>query len=353
MDEEFGEWMRRFGFTEKEIETYEAILEHGPATASEIARETDVSKRHVYNIAEELERREFVVINDFVNPTRVEPAEPDRIYRTLREEAERMYQTLELRYQQQDGRREGVNVLKSRTAVIRRIRTMISSAENRIAISLPSEIVTTLEDDLRDTVDDGVTVLLLLFGGHHGNDEVPDVSLTGLADVVRYRDTEAPVLVAEDRKAGLASRRGAMTQPQSQVNAIFFGKSYLERVVYSALMNTDWVLADEIHTRPPDELPHTYTHIRQAVINAALHERAGHSLRAEVEVRGDSDSERTERLSGDVVGLKQRLVEPTSDPKPGQCSLDLWDGNERRRVGGIDAHIEDYRAYSITLYRDD
>lgn len=353
MDEQFGEWMRRFGFTEKEIETYDAVLECGPATAKEIADQTDVSKRHVYNITEELERREFVVINDFVNPTRIEPAEPDRIYRTLREEAERMYQTLELRYQRQDGRREGVNVLKSRNAVVRRIRTMISSAENRVAISLPSEIVTTLEDDLRNAMDDGVTILLLLFGGHHGNEAVPDVSLTGVGDVVRYRDNEAPVLVAQDRKTGLVSRRGAMTQPQSQVNAIFFGKSYLERVVFSVLMNTDWILADEVHTRPPDELPHTYTHIRQAVINAALHERAGHSLRAEVEVRGDSDSERTEPLSGDVVGLKQRLVEPTTDPKPGQCSLDVWDGNERRRIGGIHAHMEDYRAYSITLYRDD
>lgn len=352
MDEEFGEWMRRFGFTEKEVETYDAILENGPATASDIATETDVSKRHVYNIAEKLERREFVVINDFVNPTRIEPAEPDRVYRTLREEAEQMYQTLELRYQQQDGRHEGVNVLKSRSTVVRRIRAMVSSAEDRIAISLPSEIVTTLGEDLREAVNDDVTVLLLLFGGHRG-DDIPGVSLEGVGDVVRYSDTEVPVLVAVDRKAGLVSRRGALTQPNSQVNAIFFGKSYLERVVFSAMINTDWVMADEIHTTPPDALPHTYTNIRQAVINAALHERANRTLRAEVEARAAGNGEKTRHLSGEVVGLRQRLVEPTSDANPGQCSLHLWDGNERKSVGGSDAHMEEYRAYSITLERAD
>jgi len=353
MDEEFGEWMRRFGFTEKEVETYDAILEHGPATASEIAEATDVSKRHIYNIAEELERREFVIINDFVNPTRIEPAEPDRIYRTLREEAERMYQTLELRYQQEDGRREGVNVLKSRSAVIRRIRTMVSSAEDRIVISLPSEVVTTLGEDLRSAVDDGVTVLLLLFGGHGGDRDIPDVSLSGLGDVVRFSETEVPVLAAVDRKAGLVSRRGALTQPTSQVNAIFFGKPYLERIVFSALMNTFWIMADEVYTTDPDDLPHTYTYIRKAVINAALHRRAGREVRAEVEVRTDSDGERTEHLSGDVVALKQRLVEPTSDANPGQCSIHLWDGTEKRRVGGSDAYMEEYRAYSITLKEAD
>jgi len=260
-----------------------------------------------------------------------------------------MYQTLELKYQQQDDRREGVNVLKSRSAVVRRIRTMVSTAENRIAISLPSEIVPTLGKDLRNAVDDDITVLLLLFGGHGG--DIPDVSLAGLGDVVRYSETEVPVLAAVDRKAGLVSRRGALTQPASQVNAIFFGKSHPERVVFNALMNTDWVMADEVYTTEPDDLPHTYSNSRQAIINAALHERNGHELRAEVEVCGEHDGERTEQLSGDIVVLKQRLVEPTSDAKLGQCSLHIWDGNERRSVGGIDAHMEEYRAYSITLQR--
>jgi len=76
MDTEFSEWIQRFGFTDKEVETYDAILEHGPATASEIADETEVSKRHVYNIAGELERREFVVINDFVNRRGSNPPNP-------------------------------------------------------------------------------------------------------------------------------------------------------------------------------------------------------------------------------------------------------------------------------------
>lgn len=54
--------MRQFGLTEKEEEMYIAILEERSATATEIAKRTDVSKRHVYNIAQKLKERELALL---------------------------------------------------------------------------------------------------------------------------------------------------------------------------------------------------------------------------------------------------------------------------------------------------
>jgi len=353
MDEGFRERVKRFGLTEKEVETYAAILESGSATATEIAEQTDVSKRHVYNIARKLEDREFVVINDIFNPTTIEPAPPDEVYNRINEEASKIYRDLESQYQQAGNQEEELKVLKSRKTVIEKIEELISSAESRIAISIPADIVRTLRDSLEDAVERDVTVLLVLFEDPIGNRGAPDIQLEGLAHIIRYREIEMPVLAAIDRKFAFVSPRGAITQPNSQVNAIFLGQSYLESVVFSALINSDWINADEIYTARPNGLPHTYTNFRHSVIDAALHEKNGTDLRAEVEVRARGDAGDIIELSGEVVELNQRLVAPTSGADPGQCCMRLRADGETVTVGGKDAHMEDFRAYSTTLERAD
>lgn len=349
MDEGFRERVRRFGFTSKEVETYEAILEYGPTTVPEIAEQTEVSKRHVYNIAQKLEDREFVIINDFFNPTRIEPAPPDEVYKKINEEANKFYQDLESQYQQAAGQQEGMKVLKSRKTVIEKIEQLIAASEDRIAISLPVDVVRTLRGALEEAVDNGVTVLLVLFEDPIGESMAPDIPLEGLAHVVRYRDMEMPILIAADRKFALVSPRGAITQPSSQVNAIYFGQSYLESVVFNALMNSDWLIADEIYTIRPADLPQTYTNFRHAVVDAALHSKNGARLKAEVEVRLCGDSKKATELTGEIVDLKQRLVAPVGDASPGQCCMLIRTDDGVVTVGGKDAHMENYRAYSTTL----
>jgi len=73
--------LERLGLSEKEIDTYLSILEHGEAKASTIADDAGVSKRYVYSVSEKLEDRGFVEVNDHAVPTLIR-ANPRRGRRT-------------------------------------------------------------------------------------------------------------------------------------------------------------------------------------------------------------------------------------------------------------------------------
>jgi sugar-specific transcriptional regulator TrmB len=328
-----------------------AILQKGPATATEIANCSDVSKRHVYNIARKLEDREFVIINDYLSPTTIEPAPPESVYERLQEEARNVYQKLESLHQSSEEQRSDIKVLKSRVTVLKKIQNLISSATERIAMCIPADFVPKLRDPLREAVENGVTVILLLFENPMNEGNSPDIPLEGLAHVIRYRENEVPVLFAVDRESALVSQRGVITQPNSQVNAIFMVKSYLESVVFSSMINSSWIIADQIYTRSPDPLPAQYTNFRQAVINAALHRQEDTDLSVTLEARPSRETAEITELTGEIVDIKQRLVEPIADARPGQCCLHVDVGSETVTVGGKDAHIEDYSTYSTTLER--
>lgn len=349
MDRHFREQIEHLGLTRKEAETYMAILEMGPATATDVASRTDVSKRHVYNIARKLEERQFVIINDYLNPTTIEPAPPDKVYERLQEEAEEVYRELESVYQDGMAENADIKVFKSQVTVVEKIQELVASADDRIAISAPVDFVPELREGLRDAVDRGVTVLLLVFEDQSRFSTVPNVSLDGIGHVIRYRESDIPVLLAIDREHALVAPRGVIDRKDSEVNAIFLGKSYLESVVFNALMNSSWVVAEELFTTPPEPLPHTFTNFRLAAINAALHRNDGTELRADVECRSSENAGPMIEVSGTVVGMKQRLVEPVDDADPGQCCMLLDVGNETVSIGGKDAKVEDYSAYSTTL----
>lgn len=348
MDESFRRRIERLGFTEKEVEAYEAIIESGSTTAAEIAERTGISKRHVYNITERLEDRELIIINNYFHPTTIEPARPEEVYETMKREANEIYEELESRYQSRT-RREEFRVLKSKQTVMGRIQQLIDRAEDTIALSLPARVVADLRKSLEDAVDREVTVLLVLFESPAGADVTSNIDLEGIGHVIKYREIDMPILMAVDRKFGLVSPRGAITQPTSEVNAIFFGQPYLESVVFRSLMNVDWMIADEIYTTEPAALPHTYTNFRTAVIDAKLHMKDGVNLRIETKVRLREDPAEVRVLTGELTELKQRLVAPIDDAHPDQCCMCLSIDGKDVTVGGKDAYLENYRAYSTTL----
>lgn len=344
-------WKRiqRFGLTEKEADTYTAILEHGPATITEIANSADISKRHVYNVAKKLESRHFVIVNDYFTPTTIEVTPPEEVYDTLRDDAEALYQEIEERYDPGMEKTEEVKVLKSRSTVVNTIIELIKDANTRIAMTVPANALPMLVDPLREAVSRDVAVLLLVFEGESNTAGLPDVDLDGVAHAIRYRNDEAPVLLAIDKTTALVSPRGAITQPHSQVNAILFGQPYLESIVFTSLISAEWSNGDQIAVGSPSELPETYTNFRRAVIDAALHRQDGTELVAEIEARPRDHSETVVDLEGEIVKVRQQLVEPETDPDPGQSCLQVRIDGEIVNVGGKDAHLEEYRAFSTTL----
>ncbi|MDS0295413.1 TrmB family transcriptional regulator sugar-binding domain-containing protein [Halogeometricum luteum] len=350
MDEELRDKIRQFGLTEKETDTYLTILQNGPATVTEIAKAAEISKRHVYTVARKLEERHLVIVNDYFTPTTIEAAPPEEVYEQLKEQASDMYRILETKYHGSN-QLDDIKVLKSRSTVINRLEEMIHASEDQLALSLPAVVIPTLQDALRDAVARDVLVLLLVFEDRTevGTDPLAGVSLDGLATLVRYRDSNQPVMLAADSKSAFVSSRGVITRPNSPVKAISIEQPYMETVVFTSLMNSLWVNSDEVSVTPPNELPHTYRNLRRAAIDATIYGERGAVITAEIEARACDHPDSVVNLVGEVEGVKQRLISPTTDPRPRQCCICLRTEEGTVTVGNHDAFFEDYRAYKTTL----
>lgn len=350
--EELNAHLKRFGLREKEIDVYLVLLEAGPTTVNEIASQADVSRRHVYTVVKKLEEHHFVEINDYITPTVIQPTSPDLIHEKITSSADEMRDKLRTNIEPGTPQTDGFEVLKSRKTVIKRIRQILREAEGQVIVTIPETLISILTESLTSAVDRGVFVLLLVFQTGNGSIDLSDVELESIAHLVRTREVEIPVLVSVDHTCALVAPRGVITQPNSQVQAVRLGQSYIEPIISKSVLNTDWSLGEEVYVTTACELPETFTSFKHAVFQSYLHERNGTSLKATVEARHIGANAESTYLTGQVVKIEQRIVNPPTTPVIGKCSLRIQvDGNETVSLGGPDAYMEDYGANRITLER--
>jgi len=87
-DRTLNDLLRRFGLSDKEVDTYLSLLAHGEAKASTVADAAGVSKRYVYSVSESLAERGFVEVNDHVVPTTIRANPPDEVINRLRSDVD-------------------------------------------------------------------------------------------------------------------------------------------------------------------------------------------------------------------------------------------------------------------------
>ncbi len=351
-DPTLSELLRQFGLSEKEIDTYLTLLEHGEAKASTIADAAGVSKRYVYSISEKLEERGFVSVNDHVVPTTIRANPPEQVIETLTGNVERMRPALESRYTNDAPASEEFEVIKSRVTVIKRIKTLLNEATEEVALSIPYERVSEVEVELRDAVDRGLLVLLVVSGVNP--DEVgpavdpTEVDFEGLASAVRAWQESMPTMVAVDRASSLVAPTEMIARSNSGKQAIAFTQDQLAPVMVGSFFGNYWPMAEEVYVTDPATLPETYRDFRHVVLQATLHLRAETDLVARVTghpVHVDAPNE----LNGRVVEVRQGLVHPSNNSFPVENALIVETQSGRYTVGGRGAFIEDFEADTVTL----
>lgn len=348
--EKLKEHLRRFGLREKEINVYLVLIKVGPTTVNEIASRTDISRRHVYTVAKKLEDHHFIEINDYITPTVIQPTPPDFIHEKITSAADEMRERLKTSIGPNTSPTDAFEVLKSRKTVIKRIRQILREAEGQVIVTIPKTLISILTESLKSAVDRGVFVLLLVFETENSTVDLSDIELGSIAHLVRTREVEIPVLVSVDHSCALVAPRGVITQPNSQVQAVRLGQSYIEPIISKSVLNTDWSLGDEIYVTTACELPQTFTNLKHAAFQAHLHIQNDMPLKAVVEARRIGASSESTYLSGQIEKIEQRIVDPPTTDVIGKCSLILRiDDNETVTIGGPDAYMEDYGVYRITL----
>lgn len=352
MDETgLADLLDQFGLSEKEIDTYLSILDHGEAKASDIATDADVSKRYVYSISEELEGRGFVEVNDHSVPTKIKAHPPSEVIEQLSGTLETMEPELERRYTSTRDEIEQFEVIKSRQTVLKRIEALLEQAIEEVTLILPATLLSQLRSTLEETVDRGVCVLLLLTGPEA--EGYPREKLDGLASAVRVWHAPAPAILTADRRFGLIAPNELLTQSNSDTNAISLAQRQLVPVLIGSFFGNYWPVAEEIHVARPAELPRTFDGFRHAVLQIALHKQQGHELVATIEGRPVAEEDGTETVEGEVVTVQQGLVNPATNSFPVENAFTIDTGERELSIGGWGAFVEDYEAQSVTVERID
>jgi len=335
--------LQRFGFSEKEVDTYLTLLEHGEAKASTIADAAGVSKRYVYSVSEELADRGFVEVDDHVVPTMIRARPPDAVIDHLVTDAEAIQPALETRHTQAERATEQFEVIKSRETVHKRIRELIDNSESEVTLSLPAHRLSVVEAELRDAVDRGVLVILLVTE----TDELPPAA-EGLASVARIWEEPMPAMLTADDRVGLVAPAEMLASAHTGTQAIVFTHPQLGPVIVGSFVGNYWPVGTEVAVADPLGLPLTETDFRKAVVQATLQLRDDTDLVARVDGRWVDTSDPVE-LEGHVVTTIQGLVEPTNSRFPIEASLTLETDGTQVTVGGEGAFIEDIEAEEVTL----
>ncbi|SFK98748.1 Sugar-specific transcriptional regulator TrmB [Halogranum rubrum] len=348
-DPTLSDLLRQFGLSDKEVDTYLTLLEHGEAKASTIAEAAGVSKRYVYSISEKLEERGFVSVNDHVVPTTIRANPPEAVIETLSGNLDQMRPELEARYSQAAPQSDEFEVVKSRVTVIKRIKSLIGGAENELSLSIPYEHLPEVADELREAVDRDVFVLLVVTGV----DPLVDLELDGVASVARAWRELMPTMVTADRISSLIAPTEMISRSNSGKQAIAFTQEQLSPVMVGSFFGNYWPSATEVYVTEPGDLPGTYTDFRSAVLQATLHLRAGFPVSARIRGRPvHSDSETTE-IDGRIVEVRQGLLSPINNDFPVQNALVVETDDGTYMVGGSGAFVEDFEAEAVELYVDE
>ncbi|MFB6152352.1 MAG: TrmB family transcriptional regulator [Haloarculaceae archaeon] len=343
-DADLREELRTFGFSDTEIDAYLAILSHGETTTREVSEDADVTQRAVYDIAERLEDRGVVRVNDHASPTTIRALPPDEAIENLSERLESIRPTLEDRFDEVEKRAPEIQVIKSRETALKRLRNAIPEAEHEVALAIPEDIYAEVVPELRDAKERDALVFLLVADLDDPEDDGHDFA--GTADVVRYWGESVPPMYAVDDDTAMIGDVGVFAGTHVDENAVFVDEENLGGSIFGVFMGAYWQASNELFVTDPDPLPKTYEWFRDAALHAHLHDQRGTAVRAEVETKEDG------HIAGPICQVRQSFVEPSTGEFTLETSFYIETDEGEVSVGGRGSFIEDYVATSVTLLPD-
>lgn len=335
------EELRVLGLSDTEIATYLALLTRGEATTSTISEDADITQRAIYDIAERLENRGLVRVNDHASPTTIRAVPPKDAIASLSERLESMTPALEDRYNETQPQAPEIQMVKSRQTALKRLRSAISGAQHEVLVAVPQHVYPNIESELRAAVERDVLVLLLL--GEVEGLEDSGRQFTGTADVVRCWNERLPFVYAVDGESAMIGSASVLSSTQTSDETVAVSETGLAGAILGLYLSAYWPAATEVYVTDPCTLPRTFDWFRQATFHAMLHHKAGTDLWADVET-DDGDS-----VSGSVTQVRQAFVEPPTNDFTLETSLYLEMDDGVVSVGGPGSFIEDYVAASVTL----
>ncbi|MFC7202757.1 TrmB family transcriptional regulator [Haloferax namakaokahaiae] len=338
-----------FGFSEKEVEVYLALLSLGEATTSTISEEADVSQQAVYTITDRLEDRGLVRVNDHASPKTIRAVPPEESMAALSSRIDSITPALTDRFNDTKPQTPELKMVKSQETAIRRLREAISKAQREIIVAIPEDIYPEIKSELEAAAERDLLIFLLVQDVE--NVEEAAERYVGVADVVRCWSENILFMFATDtqstkptaHQSALVGDALLVSGTHDTGDGVAVSERHLAGSIHGMFFSAYWPAGEEIFITDLAPLPATYDWFRQAVFQAMLHKKAGTDLWADVETTDG------ETISGKVTRVCQALVEPSTNEYTLQTSLYLETDDGEVSVGGQNAILEDYEARTVTL----
>lgn len=331
----------RFDLGEYEIDAYLTVLEHGELTASEIADRTDIPQPRVYDTVRSLSDRGLVELRES-RPMKVIAVNPQEAFSGIQSSLSSMVSDLETRYTAPARETEAVSLVKSRSTILRYFEDVIESAEFELALSMTPDLLHRFADDLREVVDAGIGVELLVTPASEAPDPEEFDYLEVATTARARRGITTPIIAVADGEYSIYATQDALRDDEDRYGVIF-NRSALGFLVSGFFGTVLWTTAERTLAANGEDraFPRRYASIRRCVKEL---QKLDGDFYATIEGR-DIETGASRVVEGEVVGFSFEAGERVAGMK-----VRTADGEVT--VGGQVAALEDVEAHEILVGRD-
>ncbi|GAB7009635.1 TrmB family transcriptional regulator [Halorubrum trueperi] len=348
--EELSEVLQAADLSFYQAEAYVTLLELGSASATEVARSSDVPDARIYDVLRDLDERGYVELYE-QDTFQARATDPETVVEGLTDRASRFEDAaaeIRERYEQPALDAHTVSIVKRFETVMEASRTFISEAETQIHATLTPEQFAALRDNLADARGRGVTVNVTLLTGD--DEETPDAGdFEGVVSAVRRRPRPSPFIVTTDlKRTAFASNPAAI----EDYGMILENRSFTYVFFWHFLIFM-WLPWPVLYAEDAEGTPKRYADVRQFLIEYQRPIQNGATVSVEIEGR-DTESNHDVTVSGTVVDT-EFVAESTSGfdsellALTGTTTIVVEGDSGRRTVGGWGATYEDVEANRITV----
>ena len=364
------------GVTQYEADAYVALLEHGSATASELAEASDVPQTRIYDVVRSLADRGYAETYQ-EDSLQVRANDPETVIEDLESYADTFLDAadeIDQRWNKPDVTHATISVVSQPETVLKQAREWIESAEHEVEISATPTQFEHLRNAICAAFDRGVVVKLSLPreddaippegdldpetgepGGVESDTDRPfaDISeqFEGCVTEVRYRDMETQFLTVVDREH--AAFAPESTLPDSSRYGVLVNDASLSRVFYWFFQTALWNTWETVYSTRSDGLPATYSNLRECLHYVTPLVREG--ARVVLTVDGvDTESGESVELTGEVTDVVTADYDHETSTPPlesfvHQATIWLEVDGDTYTIGGWGSYLEDVEGERFTI----
>ncbi len=340
------------GLSPYQASAYVEILKLGSASATTIAKESDVPDPRIYDVLRDLEESGYIETYE-QDSLRARAFSPEAILGDLHERAtnfETAADEIENLWEAPTIETHTVNFVKRIDTVLDQAAAIIREATDQVQLAVNLDQYEQLRPALKAAHENGVHIRIGIYIDEDSGAQFPDLSeLQSVAAEVGYRPVPVPFVAVVDRTTTcfaphkLSMNRYGMIV-KDRTYAYIFHWFFLAGIWES---NLEQLVTSD------DTPPMTYINVRECIRDIADPLSDGATITATIDAI-DIDTEASISLAGTIVDVHYTGIEQYPADVPvlyhgGQATIVLDNGDREIEIGGWGAVIEDYEATRLVV----